>query len=392
MEPVSESHFNKRHSSGENDNNNNNEIDDDDDFSRDEEEEPSTAAAAAAAHHHTSNLRQNHNELKQLSEDRDSRENLFEHSSNNFGEQESSNNNYNTVNSNRNIQQSDHQPTHADYIEHEPTSDNEEAKMSDDEQPRSPQRLDDQERLDRSANDEQRRFDQEQPNGSQLQLERSSRLNGSSNNLNTSRQSPAPMVRNSRPSSKQQPGSAGPGSPLMSQRGRGGGDGDGTSRSKMSTSRSLSHTLFAQHQHVNDTKYLGAQLMVGKPDPTLKSPFETKFMKMYEKKIPAPNTSEMSTEDMLSQFKRKRDPTLLANKMHYLSNELKFSGDQFKVGKPDTKAVPEFEKKFQKRFEKTKKALMVDLNTAPSKTMSYKELQAIHTAVSVDNSTYRKKK
>jgi hypothetical protein len=301
------------------------------------------------------NHNHNNNELKQL----DRSENL-ENSSTNFAKSDYMSNQGDTP----------HQPTHVDYVEHETSNMNEEQEH---------QQEHSEEARNEENEQERRRIDLE--SGEPAAFDVSSRHSMG----NTSHENPSPARSAQNRSRPISPISARGTSPQPAT--ARGGAGTNRSKTNMSTSRSIAQSLY-----VNDLKYIGPQILVGKPDPTLKSPFETKFQNMFKKKIRETNTNSKSMDEALSEYRRTKDKNTLGSTSHFFSNDLKFSGDQFKVGKFDPKAVTECERKFQKKFETTRKALAADPAKAPPKVLSFQELKEIHTAISVEHHTYRLKK
>lgn len=163
------------------------------------------------------------------------------------------------------------------------------------------------------------------------------------------------------------------------------------SRSK--SNLSFISTLDPYLKSVNDLKYIGDQFKVGKLDPTLKQPHEIRFEKMFQsrlKKLTQPCTPRYSVnEQLLSEFKRTNDPKLQVDPHFNMTNELKYTGSQFKVGKLDTKIQSPFEKRFQEKFKSHLKVLQTSSNKVPT-TLSYadlKEIQAKLALSSRDQST-----
>ncbi len=163
------------------------------------------------------------------------------------------------------------------------------------------------------------------------------------------------------------------------------------SRSK--TNLSFISSLDPYLKSVNDLKYIGDQFKVGKLDPSLKQPHEIRFEKMFQsrlKKLTQPCSPRYSVnEQLISEFKRTNDPKLQVDPHFNLTNELKYTGSQFKVGKLDSKLQSPFEKRFQERFKSHLKVLQTSNNKVPT-TLSYadlKELQAKLALCSRDQST-----
>jgi hypothetical protein len=357
MESISDNNFN----------NSSNE-----DFSKDDDDEVAVA-----------NTNKNNELIKQL----DRSENL-ENSSNNFAK---SSDYIGNLNQETSEQHQPHQPTHIDYVENDTASMNEEQQQDEHQQ-----RHEEEEAAARAGEEESPR---DAESGEPTAFDVSSRHSFS--NTGNTENNPAVLNRNNSGTNsranKNVRSSSRPVSPI-SARGtspqpataRGGGASTNRShKTNMSTARSLAQSLY-----VNDLKYFGSQVVVGKPDPTLKSPFEAKFQNMFKKKIrKTNNASSKSMDDAFSEYKRTKDKTTLGNaQTHFFSNDMKYSGDQFKVGKVDSKAVPECEKRFQKKFEATRKALTVDPAKAPPKVLSFNELNEIHTAISMEHTSYRMKK
>lgn len=129
---------------------------------------------------------------------------------------------------------------------------------------------------------------------------------------------------------------------------------------------------------VNDLKYIGDQFKVGKLDPNLKSSHERRFQKMYNsrlKKLKINESAKIDPASTLSDYKRTKDPKFLLDPRFTLTNELKFTGQQFKVGKLDPKIISPAEKRFQERFKSQLKNLLPNPNT-PRK-LDYTELKDI---------------
>ena len=170
--------------------------------------------------------------------------------------------------------------------------------------------------------------------------------------------------------------------------------GQSTNRSQtnLSTVRSLDRYLTT----INDLKYMGDQFVVGKLDPTLKTPFEVRFQNMYKKKFPktSDNMDTARSQDQnftLSEYRRTKDLKSLANPLLH-TNDLKYTGDQFKVGKLDPKQQHPFEKRFQKKFQQKLKILSADPESGPKKVLCFEELKEIHNTLKTDHTFYRIKK
>lgn len=138
---------------------------------------------------------------------------------------------------------------------------------------------------------------------------------------------------------------------------------------------------------INDLKYLGDQFQVGKINPNQKSVFEIRFEKMYAstlKKLSTPSYKKHPMET-LADFRRTRDLKVILDPQYTLTNELKFTGDQFKVGKIDPKIVNPFEKRFQERF----KGQLIKLLPNPlraSSLLNFNDLKEIHQTLTIPKS------
>ena len=151
---------------------------------------------------------------------------------------------------------------------------------------------------------------------------------------------------------------------------------------------------------VNDMKYLGDQFKIGKPDPSLVPAHELRFQRVYEKQLKKwratgsassgsnDNSSSSSvnkhaeTSRILSEFKRTRDPKVLADARFVHTNELKFAGDQFKVGKFDASVQSPCEKRFQDKCKSFLSKILPDPGRLPAK-LSHAELKEMHTRLAV---------
>lgn len=133
---------------------------------------------------------------------------------------------------------------------------------------------------------------------------------------------------------------------------------------------------------INDMKYLGDQFRVGKTDPNLKSVFESKFEKLYQSKLNklSKSTSRLNPIGFLTEFRRTKDMKTLMDPQFTLTNELKFTGDQFKVGRPDPKIQSSFERRFQERFKHQLKNLLPNTTRNP-RNLSFYDLKDIHNAL-----------
>jgi hypothetical protein len=175
---------------------------------------------------------------------------------------------------------------------------------------------------------------------------------------------------------------------------RKGGHNTNRSNTNLSTIRTRDPYLTT----INDMKYIGDQVVVGKFDPNLKSNFEEKFQKRFTGKLQKSQSSlatsrSLDIENSLKEFKRTKDIKTLADP-NFLANELKFTGDQFKVGKLDPKMQTPFERKFQKQFEKRLKILAGDSSSDDTKKqpIKFEDLKEMHNALSVEHTSYRVKK
>jgi len=158
------------------------------------------------------------------------------------------------------------------------------------------------------------------------------------------------------------------------------------SRSK--SNLSLISTLDPYLKSVNDLKYVGDQFKVGKLDLSLKQPHEIRFGKMFQsrlKKLTQPCTPRYSVnEEILKEFKRTNDPKLQVDPHYNMTNELKNTGSQFKVGKLDAKIQSPFEKRFQEKFKNNLKVLQKSNNKAPTQ-LSYADLKEIHAKLALSS-------
>ncbi|CAF0947536.1 unnamed protein product [Brachionus calyciflorus] len=130
---------------------------------------------------------------------------------------------------------------------------------------------------------------------------------------------------------------------------------------------------------INDMKYLGDQFIIGKINPNLKSPFECKFEKRFQntlKKL-TNNPNKLDRNQILADYKRTKDLKVLLVPRFMLTNELKFTGDQFKVGKLDQKIQSPFEKRFQERFKSQLKMILPNPDRT-SHLLKLSELKSIH--------------
>lgn len=137
---------------------------------------------------------------------------------------------------------------------------------------------------------------------------------------------------------------------------------------------------------VNDLKYVGDQFIVGKINPSLKPPHEVRFEKMYEarlKKLRSSSSGKVNVLNTLSDYKRTRDPKVFDQQTKlFLTNDLKTSGDQFKVGKIDPKQQSVCEILFQKKFASSLKKLHSNPNR-PIVPLKFEELKDIHNKLAI---------
>lgn len=172
--------------------------------------------------------------------------------------------------------------------------------------------------------------------------------------------------------------------------------GRGTSRRAAGASTNRSTTSIRQLDpylsSINDMKYIGDQFVVGKTDPTLLSSFEQRFQRVYKPKLKESTNglaTSRSMDQSFNEFLRTKDKNTLSNP-HFHSNDMKYTGDQFKVGKLDPKAVHPFEKKFQEKYKAKLKVLSPQ--TSPIKPLGFNELKEMHDTLSVEHQSYRLKK
>ena len=152
------------------------------------------------------------------------------------------------------------------------------------------------------------------------------------------------------------------------------------------TSKPRSKSSLSAHdpylRSVNDLKYVGDQFIVGKVDPNLKQPHEIRFLKLNSarlKKLKGDTGSAKNLPQSLSQFMQSKDPKILdGGTMRFLTNDLKYAGNQFKVGKVDPKMTSVFEQRFQKRFGQKLQVLLPDQAKSP-RPFTYEELKQMHT-------------
>ncbi|RNA39073.1 hypothetical protein BpHYR1_012770 [Brachionus plicatilis] len=134
---------------------------------------------------------------------------------------------------------------------------------------------------------------------------------------------------------------------------------------------------------VNDMKYIGDQFKVGKIDSRVKSPFEERFQKRYEKTLKkmTANSKNFDSTKTLANYQQIRDPKKLIDPQFTLVNELKFAGQQFKLGKLDSRSKSPFEERFQKKFKDRLKVLLPNPNRMKM-AFSFDELKQIHNTLS----------
>lgn len=141
---------------------------------------------------------------------------------------------------------------------------------------------------------------------------------------------------------------------------------------------------------INDLKYLGDQFVVGKMNPNLKQPHEERFQKMFQarakKLMPKNNLTSSSLNRFdLSDFKRTKDPKTLPSDLtlkYSLTNDMKYIGEQFKVGKL-TKDVSPFERKFQEKFKNQLKYLMPSQSKLPMRPLNFDQLREVHNSLAL---------
>lgn len=135
---------------------------------------------------------------------------------------------------------------------------------------------------------------------------------------------------------------------------------------------------------INDMKYLGDQFLVGKLNPNLKSPFESRFEKRYTRtlnKLKA-STDKTDSNEILSEYKRNANANVKLDPQFTLTNELKFTGKQFNVGKMDPKLKSPFEKKFQERFKSHLKVLAPNSKRMVPN-LQFDDLKRIHNSLAI---------
>lgn len=165
---------------------------------------------------------------------------------------------------------------------------------------------------------------------------------------------------------------------------------DSSNTNNKALKRSTSNFSIA-HPHlmhsINDFKHIGEQFKVGKPNPNNKAPHEIRFKKMWEsrtKKLASSSQSAPMTPSPLKpnpsvvgDYKRTKDTRLLANSFHL--NDFKFTGDQFKVGRPDPKVQNPVEKRFQAMFKKRLEVLSPRWDEVKkTKSLSFHEMKELH--------------
>lgn len=143
------------------------------------------------------------------------------------------------------------------------------------------------------------------------------------------------------------------------------------------TTRSLtSSSINSYLTSVNDLKYIGEQFLVGKVNPNQKSLTEARFQKMWESKLKklksTPNLFSMSTA------------SLHAASGLFNTNDVRHTGNQFKVGKVDPKLVPTCEQRFQKMFKSRLRVLKPDWEQIQTqKPLAFEDLKEMHNRLSV---------
>ena len=162
------------------------------------------------------------------------------------------------------------------------------------------------------------------------------------------------------------------------------------SRSNMKRSVSLKPSL--QYSVINEFKYIGEQVKVGKFDPNTRSFNENIFQKYYQKRLAESEKKKNRPSSALSQ-KSAINPALV------FTNDLKHKGTQFRHGqyistidltKTNGKTVctaasltneVTFEERFQKVFTPRLEKLMPKQQ---AKTLSYFELKELHERLTVN--------
>lgn len=95
-----------------------------------------------------------------------------------------------------------------------------------------------------------------------------------------------------------------------------------------------------------------------------------------------PLISPRKDVDIVSEFKRTKDPALLAHT--YNANDFKHTGDQFKVGKFDPKLESPVEKRFKASFKKRLEKLEPKWDEIKQwKVLTHRDMKEMHNQLAI---------
>jgi hypothetical protein len=117
-------------------------------------------------------------------------------------------------------------------------------------------------------------------------------------------------------------------------------------------------------------------------DPKLLPAHEIRFQRLHSarlKKLRMDMTNSKNLLQTFNQFRKSKDMGLFdKTEAKFLTNDFKYTGDQFKVGKVDPKIESPVEKRFKRLFSERLKKLHPDEGKAPIP-LTYAELKELHT-------------